>query len=315
MAGNETNAVWAIDPTTNRKSHLLATRKALQAWNIDDHLNIQPISLVTPVVMNWPLEQLIPWENKLDELAEGSLKPLVKSFHMKNVADPYVAVDPSLSLKGSIKKFLSLAADEHADIIIATTHRRKGLGRYRIGSFTQGLIEKSTIPVLTVRPDSKPPVRFSTILFPTDFSKSSLRAFDRLLMIANKLRAKVILFHNAYAPILPTAEFALLPNRDKLIEDQYKQQIYTLEKKGERWKTRAEEFSVSVDFVLQTKSFTLSRAILNVATQKHADMIALSIESHPVARSILPSATREIIESYSKPVLVLNGTAGKEDLH
>ncbi len=50
---------------------------------------------------------------------------------------------------------LSSAAREHCSLIVMATHGRRGLSRFFLGSTTEAVLRESTIPVLTVRPETK----------------------------------------------------------------------------------------------------------------------------------------------------------------
>lgn len=49
------------------------------------------------------------------------------------------------------RRILAYADDHDVDLIVMGTHGRRGLDRYLIGSTTERVIRRSTVPVLTVR--------------------------------------------------------------------------------------------------------------------------------------------------------------------
>lgn len=52
------------------------------------------------------------------------------------------------------KEIVSLAAEEHADMIVMGTQGRTGLERLLLGSVAERVIRRAPCPVLTVRPDT-----------------------------------------------------------------------------------------------------------------------------------------------------------------
>ena len=74
---------------------------------------------------------------------------------------------------GNIKnEILAVIREQHADILVMGTHGRGLFGRWVIGSITEGMLRKISIPILTVCRATKP-LTFDRILFATDLSESS----------------------------------------------------------------------------------------------------------------------------------------------
>lgn len=48
---------------------------------------------------------------------------------------------------------LDTARDEHADLIVMSTHGRSGLGRVLLGSVAEGVVHQASVPVMLIKGD------------------------------------------------------------------------------------------------------------------------------------------------------------------
>ncbi len=79
------------------------------------------------------------------------------------------------------------------DLIVMSTHGRKGISRYLIGSVSEKVVRLSSVPVLTVnmQPDEQLTFPYENILIPTDGSTAATHAATHLLELAAALDATV----------------------------------------------------------------------------------------------------------------------------
>ena len=99
---------------------------------------------------------------------------------------------------------LDFAESRAADLIVMGTHGRHGFDHLTMGSVTEKVLRKAHCPVLVIRKpahdfvdsaDAADPVRLKKILFCTDFSEYSDRAFTYALSLAMEYNAELTLFH------------------------------------------------------------------------------------------------------------------------
>ena len=304
-ASTESNVIWAIDPLVANAQKLMNSKKALQALQKKKPFRILPVSLLTSDDLHLPLSLMAPWGEKLQELAENVVRPFLKSLSLKNIAEPGIIMGTSKN--HSIDDFLMYAKSQKAQMIVTTTHEKGGAEKNRIGKFTQKLIEKSTIPVLTVRPNTTVSQEISKILYPTDFSAASKKSYLKTIQFAKKLKAKIIIYHNIYEPVIPSAEFTGIAIQSSEILREYSKEFSkNLKARAEKWIKMASEEGVRAEFKGVRANFSLSKSILAAAQKERVHLIALGIESHPLMRAFLGSSTREVIANSPKPVLILN---------
>lgn len=68
------------------------------------------------------------------------------------------------------------AARTGADLVVMPTHGRTGVERFLLGSVTEGVVRRTSVPVLTVRPDAEMRHPYRRILVPTDGSGGAVAA-------------------------------------------------------------------------------------------------------------------------------------------
>ncbi len=86
---------------------------------------------------------------RIIEAARDSLAQLVAAY-----ADRGVPLTSSLEQADPRDGVLSAAKKANADLIVMGTHGRRGLSRALIGSVAEGVVRRSSIPVLTVHAES-----------------------------------------------------------------------------------------------------------------------------------------------------------------
>ncbi|MFW6317368.1 MAG: universal stress protein, partial [Halorubrum sp.] len=89
-------------------------------------------------------------------------------------------------LQGGVPETITAyASEEGMDLIAIPTRGRTGLDRLLLGSTTEHVVRRSTVPVLSVRPDGDPArYPYRNILVPTDGSDSAGEALDRAVTLA-----------------------------------------------------------------------------------------------------------------------------------
>ena len=137
-----------------------------------------------------------------------------------------------------------------------------------------------------------------TILVPTDFSKTSLNAIDYAVEIAIRTKAKIILFHTYYMPII-TSDIMVIPPIDELDNGcsiglkKIENNIY--KKHG---KTIDVEFKCKYGFPIDE---------INVfAKEKKVDLIVMGMQgAGNLTEKIIGSVTTSLIRKSKCPVLAI----------
>ncbi len=97
------------------------------------------------------------------------------------------------------KTIVDYANSSDIDLIVMPTHGQSGLERFLLGSVTERVVNTSTVPVLTVTPDTAGDKGFSypchNVLVPTDGSTGGDLALDAGIDFANASDAALHILH------------------------------------------------------------------------------------------------------------------------
>ncbi|MUW15235.1 universal stress protein [Halorubrum sp. CBA1125] len=94
--------------------------------------------------------------------------------------------------QGGVPETIAAYADEYeADLIGMPTRGREGLDQLLLGSTTERVVRRATVPVLSVRPDGTARYPYRDILVPTDGSACASAALDRAVALAARTDATV----------------------------------------------------------------------------------------------------------------------------
>ena len=218
-----------------------------------------------------------------------------------------VQVDPAF-LEGPAVPTIAqyVDADGH-DLLVMMTHGRGGLSRWWLGSVADGLIRHTSVPLLLLRQesawlaDAAEPL-FRRVLVPLDGSSVADGVLDHVMSLATP-DVTVFVLLTVVVPVLPmeypfteTGVFA-----GPLDDAQQRETALTyLERVADE--LRMAEGLVEVLVVTHANA---AQAILDTASQQHADLIALSTHGRGgVSRLMHGSVADKIVRGAAVPVLV-----------
>jgi nucleotide-binding universal stress UspA family protein len=191
------------------------------------------------------------------------------------------------------------------DLIVISSHGRRGLARLSLGSVTDSLIRGTTIPVLVVKPNASyltPEVsqEFHRIIVPLDGSSLAERILDPVIPLA-KLEGKEITLLHILAPLEDWSEEGdtrRLPWWKKKVASA---QAYLSSRAD---KIRLQGAAAKVDVVAGDNA---AKAITDYARSEGADLIAIATHGRGgLARVVRGSVADDVIKSSPCSILVLN---------
>lgn len=167
------------------------------------HAEVLLQHVVRPLTLGYP-EYAIPdsvgeFYGELRGHAEDQLREFVK-VHTPAGPPTRVIVDEG----AATDCILALAKEQDADLIVMGTHGRRGFERLALGSVTEKVLRKTPCPVLAVRSPERgfvapagggDSIQLHKILFCSDFSECSGRAFPYALSLATEYAAELFLLH------------------------------------------------------------------------------------------------------------------------
>lgn len=298
--------IWAVDPFEKPGTFQKNAVKTLRLLKNGLHLNIEPVyvlrtQLDDPLLLNAPM---------LDGQYQATLlqlKVLAERTPELSLLEPGLLRSTGSSLTSAVDALSEYAKTSDANIIVVNTHAQKGIKRLFVGSFTETLLLRSRIPVVSVNPHVKKPDALKHILFPTEFGRRSHVLFRRTVEIAQDFSAKVTLFHAIPNPTVPyTRENVIFPQKFRqLMEDyQARERLRTL-RRARAWRDWALLQGVHVELIIETRSGTIWRHLINSAIRHKVHLITLESQSGPAVSNLIGSTTRQVVRNASCPVWIL----------
>lgn len=299
-------AVWAVDPFDPDQERIRSMSDLLKAWAPTLLLRVQPISIVGPMDLNWPIEFKASFHKNVSKLAEKSISPLFDDIARDPVFDePKVLVQPTTSLTASVDFLLNEAKKQRAQFIAVSTHGRKGFERFRLGSFAESIIAYSKVPVLALGPKMKAAKNISRILVATDFSSSSRRVYVRVIEWAKKLGAQIVLLHRFENPVPAILYGGTGAGVDaELIAQMLHDAKVAREKQAHAWQKLAQGQGVECSVVFSRDLEGLGEAIASHAKKERVDLIAMTTYRGPIGQGLLGSVARDVLALAPCPVLI-----------
>jgi nucleotide-binding universal stress UspA family protein len=203
---------------------------------------------------------------------------------------------------GDIKdEIAAVIREERADILVMGTHGRGLFGRWIIGSITESILRKTSIPVLTVCRATRP-LELNRILFATDLSQSAKQGFDFALELAGRLRSEMVILHAIDQSGLTYGgpEMAAYCSEHDL--EQAKAKLAALAAEGATEKVKIETALVEG---------LAAEEILNTAEKVDADIILIAVHKKGlIERALLGTTAERVIREANVPVLSIPASPG-----
>jgi len=231
------------------------------------------------------------------EAAEEQAKFEAKQMHEMLAGIPH---DVTI-IEGELWPVLKeMVEKEKVDLIVMGTHGRTGVSRALLGSATEEIFRKTSVPVLTVGPYvSRNTVRrlaMRQILFATDFSDESLAALPFAVSLAQEHQSNLVLLH-----VTGQAEVGELVHAEQYAHSTLRRLQALVPAGAELW----------CEPKCQVEHGKEAEKIMEVATALGADLIVLGVHRPQggvgAVTHVLRSVAHEVVSHAQCPVLVVRG--------
>ena len=220
----------------------------------------------------------------------------------RNLSDADIGVDLH---SGPVADTLAgYARRQDADLIVMSTHCRSGLARLALGSVTDSLIRRTSIPVLIVKPPASylnPRIgeTFRSMVVPLDGSRVAEQILPRVMSLARLENAIITLLHvltrERFTPTDTTEPDGAWWEKDVSMAEDYLERVA---KKLRRYGT-----PVKTDIVV---SQNVPQAISDFASREKEDLIAIATHGRGgLARMLRGSVADAVLHSANASMLVL----------
>ena len=308
-------AVWAVDPTEKNDGalHHRARKTIRRIVDACADTVVEPVyvfRLSTAVTADAGKS----FRNELVEQAENALQTFVRRAKIPGLAPPRVLVSSSSSFARAAEILAEHANRFGADLLIAQTHARSGLGRFVLGSFAETLLTTAKTPVLLVNPKTSVDRRFDRILFPTNFGARAGGQLRAVLDLAARFGSKVTLFHALEDETEKALLYSSIAGPIAILPDRRREIRARLEKHAAHWIAVAARYGVAMDVVFRDRCRNPGEDIVKCARAMGASLIAMETNTSPVAAMLVGSNTRTVVRKSPCPVWVLKPSPRRKNL-
>lgn len=187
------------------------------------------------------------------------------------------------------------ATGDEFDLVVMGAHGRRGIGEYVLGSTTDCVVNRSEVPVLTVRSadDATRVYPYGDVLVPTDGSDHATVAVDEAASIAQR--------HGATLHLLSVVDELpeVVDPESTDLADQLEENVQEILDEAEATARRA-----GVDDVTTTiRAGSVARGITSYADEEGIDLVVMGTHGHTgLDRHLLGSFTERVIRTSPVPV-------------
>jgi nucleotide-binding universal stress UspA family protein len=217
-------------------------------------------------------------------------------------------IQESVSMKDLVDSLIHFASKREADLVLVTRHAKKGFRSLLLGSFSETLLFRSSVPVMLVGDQVQKFQNSRHILFPTEMGPRAYQLFKRTLKITADFRMSLTVFHSIEPPVASPLTYdtaaPLIPSRKAEVHSNYREEE-RIRKKLETWNRIAEREGVQMDYVLDSTSGGVWKKILKLASIRKSSIIIMEAHSEPFSSILLGSVTRQVVREAPCPVWIL----------
>lgn len=304
MKEKNTNRYRKIILAIDLKSHDQQIPKKLLAVikTMSEDAQIEPVAILNreDVVLGKQLRNQI---GKLRDAAERHFQEVIDNQKVKGLLPAKVIFADGSFVSRAVKALLAYAQSSKADMIVVSSHTRKGLKRMLMGSFAETLTLESRLPVLVSNPHFKGFTNLKkVILFPTDFSSASKAGLDSVCQQVGNSKTKIVLLHAFIDPSnMYMSPYLMYPLPPKYFDDEYK----NLLKRGQLWAEELRGRGIKCEVVVDRNSQFVSDSICAHAKKCKATMVAMVSRTNRIGAMLLGSVTRQVLRDSLWPVWVV----------
>src|SRR5581483_5924763 len=233
--------------------------------------------------------------------AEVELGAIVEQLQQEGLA-----AEAHVSSKAAPEAIVDAARQQHADLIVMSTHGRSGIGRWLYGSVADRVLQRTRVPVLLVPPSCErtcPAEGALRVLVPLDGSELAERALVYARAVAGT--AGEILLYQVLPPSVPIDDGDLLaPYWTEVFAEARADVLRYLE--GVAAPLRAAGCRVRV----AVEHGAAAQRIAEYARREKVDLVVLSSHGRAgVARWLLGSVAEELLREAPTPLLLVRPQA------
>lgn len=284
----EMKIVWAYDPFQQNKNLNVFGKKIIGTL-FDKKDSITVLYVASNLESELTTAYDVPEEERFTLYPEKLISSELQKLKLVN-AKIDVITSLKLSLTSMVQSFVRYTKEKKIDLVLIPSNTKTLLPRLIFGSFCETLVHYSECDLLIYHQKTnfsfKAPKK---ILYAHDFSDKGDKGLERIVEYAKKWNSKIILVHS---PIYP-GDISL-----EEFEDNTQEKVSEIAKYLDKNK-------VSYEIVITKETKFIHKILLNIATKKEVDIVAISAQASRLSALLVGSNTISLLRETKIPALVL----------
>ncbi len=295
--------LWAVDPFALPKDLQISAAWAIRTLVKSTEALTQPIYLYETDFQKFMKEVPSDFQKEIQTSAKDELDEILRRVQIPKIQPILTLPTRTLTLRNRVQTLLDYASESSTDLIVISTHARKGLQRWMVGSFAETTLLTSKTPLLVVNPKWNHVPEFDHIIYPTGYSSSEKSAFNYVLGLSKRLKAKITLFHKVQHPWFPFTDVAF--SNATFFKDLIENEVTNKQNEGSRWKDFSESQGVSTSLHFDfNPNGSIDESILNYV-KDHPGLIIMSDQTDAQVLPLLGSISRNVVRLSNEPVWMI----------
>lgn len=300
--------IWAVNPFDKESKVHRSSVEALKEFAADPATEVLPIYVWGTTLFEGAQKlthdelekQRVRGQEKVDRLL-GPAARVLRCRPLRLLAKPYA------SLKEGASHLVRYARKVGAELIVVSTHARKGPARWFVGSFAETLSKISDVPLLITNPKWRPQPGKQNVLVPVDFSRQSIGVFRRIVEMARARDWSLTVFHHVSYSFYPADESSLIAW--DVYERAFRAEARAKTEEGKKLTAWGRKRKVKVKVIIDTtRPAVASDAVLDLIAREKRQFLFVALASHTkaLARVFVGSTTQSLIRNSPIPVWVIH---------
>lgn len=302
--------IWSIDAFEEKEDLQAKAARVLGVFQNRTYAQIEPVFVLGATELNWPVDYSTEWMRELESNLRKHLEEVLMTAGFPHVLTPKIIVEPLASTGAAVEALLDYAKAQKADLIIVSSHGRRGLDRLFLGSFAETLLVHSSIPVLVIGASLKVESQLSHILFATELGDQAREVFRRSVSAAKQTGSTLTIYHAVPVPPRIVMDSGYYPSLYGVegemvsLEDFLQQETQLQTQRAQAWADWAKAEGVECRVSVETVSAPVDELICRKAQEEGSDLIVMEAQSGGMKAALLGSTTRNVVRAAPCPVLV-----------
>ena len=298
---------WLVDPFSKTPELQRSAALALHLYTEYGECQVFPIYFFSAYLTGeYPLSLPPGLISEIKNTGQDKLNKITQNIPIHDLRPLHIVARPYISMRDSVDYLHRITRKlSSVELIVTSTHSRKGLKRLFMGSFAETLmLHAPEIPILFINPYWRRMSDLKKVVYPTDFSPQSKEAFLSFLPIAQRLKSTITIIHKlvfAWPPALMVS-LDVGPFYEKAIESE----IESKKREGKIWTEEANKYGIKANcFIDHHEENSVIDSIITYTKTRRA-LIALAAQSGPFTTTIFGSTTRSLIRQSINPIWVIH---------